>query len=366
MTSKFVGLSVELEHQVHPDLKLDLSFVLEPGASILFGPSGSGKSTILRLIAGLTRPDSGFIQLNQSLLLDTSFWINVPLRERRIGLIFQDDLLFPHLNVERNVSFGLKGWARRESKARLREVSELCGIEGLLDRSPATLSGGERQRVGLARALAPRPRLLLCDEPVSALDLEARTGLIERLKRVQSAESIPLLYVTHSSDEAIALGSRLLLLSGGRIVEDGPPLDVLSSRSSADSIRLRNVFKATVEDHDHDGCSTTLRIVDGPCLIVPRRSSPPGTSVSVAIESDDVVLSKGPIGAISARNLIDGTVDRVVKHAQESEVLVRTGGVVWVVGVVSETVEALGLIEGSEVRMIVKARSCQILRDETS
>jgi molybdate transport system ATP-binding protein len=366
MTSDSGGLYVELEHQVHPGLRLDLSFQIERESVILFGPSGSGKSTILRLIAGLTTPDIGFVRLGNSILVDSPYWVDVPLRERRIGLIFQDDLLFPHLNVGRNVGFGLKGWPRREAEARLREVSALCGIEGLLDRVPSTLSGGERQRVGLARALAPRPRLLLCDEPVSALDLEARTALIERIRRVQQAESIPLLYVTHSTDEAIALGTRLLLLSGGRIVEDGPPLDVLSSRSSVDSIRLRNVFRATVEDHDGDGLSTALRIIDGPRLIVPKRESPSGTTVSVSIEADDVVLSNGPIGAISARNLIEGRVERVVEHGREAEVLVRTGGVVWVVGVVSEAVGALGLMEGSEVRMIVKARSCQILRDEPS
>ena len=365
MTVTSVGLDVRLEHRVHPGLVLDVTFKLGNECGILFGPSGSGKSTILRLIAGLIRPDRGSVGLSGLILSDSSAKVHVPLRERRVGLIFQDDLLFPHLSVERNVRFGLRHWPGDEARARIREVSRLCGIEPWLDRMPSTLSGGERQRVGLARALAPRPRLLLCDEPVSALDLDARYGLIERIKRVQRTESIPVLYVTHSPDEAIALGTRLFLLSNGRIVAEGPPLDVLSSRVPADSIRLRNVFRAIIEDHDLDGHATTLRIVDGPRLVVPRRENPPGTQLSVAIEADDVVLSNGPIGAVSARNLIEATVERVVVHGQEAEVLLRTGGVVWVVGVVQGAIDSLGLIEGSQVRMIIKARSCQILPDDS-
>ena len=148
-------------------------------------------------------------------------------------MIFQDDCLFPHLNVAANIRFGLKGWRRDQASARVAEVAALCGVEHLLERHPETLSGGERQRVGLARALAPRPRLLLCDEPVSALDLANRHALLERIRVVQRAEGIPMLYVTHSPAEAIALGSRLFLLDAGRIVAEGPPLDVLSAARSA-------------------------------------------------------------------------------------------------------------------------------------
>ena len=206
-----------------PGLSLDVNLRLGREIGILFGPSGSGKSTLLRLIAGLARPSSGMVRLDGSVLFDSSMGRNVRLRDRRVGMIFQDDLLFPHRSVAGNVRFGLHGWASRLAKERVAEVSELCGISGLLDRDPSTLSGGERQRVGLARALAPRPRLLLCDEPVSALDLDARHALIDRIGRVQRAESIPVLYVTHSPVEAIALGSRLFLLSGGRIAAEGEP-----------------------------------------------------------------------------------------------------------------------------------------------
>jgi len=225
------GLDVHLVRRVHAGLTLDVSLRLGREIGVVFGTSGAGKTTLLRLIAGLTTPDAGHVRLARTTLYDAAQRISEPLRRRRVGMIFQDDWLFPHLSAAANIRFGLKGWPRHQAGARLAEVAALCGVEQLLDRQPATLSGGERQRVGLARALAPRPRLLLCDEPVSALDLPNRNALIERLRDVQRTLAIPMLYVTHSPAEAIALGSRLFLLEAGRIVAEGPPLDVLSRQN---------------------------------------------------------------------------------------------------------------------------------------
>ena len=253
-------------------------------------------------------------------------------------MIFQDDLLFPHMNVRENIRFGLAGLSGAEAKARLGEVAALCGVEGLLDRRPESLSGGERQRVGLARALAPRPWLLLCDEPVSAIDLEGRAALVERLKAVREAERLPLLYVTHSPSEAIALGSRLFLISAGRIVEQGAPLDVLSAPRTWPVARLtgvRNLFAATVEEHAPGGAETRLRLRGGPSLIVPFNGREPGSTLIVGVRADDVLLARGPIDGLSARNRIPGVVDRVVARGPEAEVVVKTGEVRWIVSVVA-------------------------------
>ena len=358
------ALEVQIRRRVHAGLTLDVAFDLGLECGILFGPSGSGKSTILRLIAGLEPPDSGFVRLGGRTLHDHASGVRLPLRSRGVGLIFQDDLLFPHLDVEGNVRFGLRGWPEGEARARLAAVASLCGIGRLLGRRAGSLSGGERQRVGLARALAPRPRLLLCDEPVSALDLDARHALIDRLKAAREAEGIPMLYVTHAPDEAFALGRRLFLLSGGRIVAEGAPLDVLSAAGSARWESIRNVVAAVVQGHDAEARSTLVRVVDGPLLVVPRLDRPAGSSLRLQVRSDEIVLARGAIGSISARNLIDGTVDRVVPRGPEAEVIVRTGGVAWVVGVVASAVEALGLIASTEVRMIIKARSCHVLPEE--
>jgi molybdate transport system ATP-binding protein len=357
-------LEATLARRVHPGLVLDVALRLGPECGVVFGPSGSGKTSLLRMIAGLDRPDSGRLRLGDAVLFDGQGRRSTPLRDRRIGMIFQDDLLFPHLDAAANVRFGLKGWPRAEADARLAEVAALCGIEAFLRRSPATLSGGERQRVGLARALAPRPRLLLCDEPVSALDLAGRNALVDRLRAVQRAEAIPVLYVTHSPEEAIALGSRLFLLRDGRIAAEGPPLDLLAAEGFGAAGHLegvRNVFRAVVARHEEGG--TVVRLDGGPELVVARIDRPAGSTLAVGVRSDDVLLARAPVEGLSARNLLFGRVERVVPHAggAEVEVVARTGAVAWLVSVVPSAVAALGLNEGVEVWLVVKARSVRVL-----
>lgn len=362
-------LEVRVTRRVHPRLELDVTLTLGRECGILFGPSGSGKTTTLRLIAGLETPDRGRVRLGDAVLFDDRARINRPLRDRRIGMIFQDDLLFPHLNVAGNIRFGLKGWPRPRAEARLAEVAALCEVGPLLDRRPEGLSGGERQRVGLARALAPRPRLLLCDEPVSALDLASRFALIERLRAVQRAEAIPLLYVTHAPAEAIALGSRLFLLAAGAIVAEGTPLDILATPRGGHATPLadvQNVFPAIVEGHADDGGETRLRLVDGPALIVPFNGRTSGSRLTVAVRADDVLLARGLIAGLSARNVVAGQVARVVPHGGEAEVLVRTGDLTWIVSVVAPAVTALDLTPGTAVHMIIKARSCHVLEGQAA
>jgi molybdate transport system ATP-binding protein len=359
-------LDVRLVHRVHAALTLDVALRLGRAIGVVFGPSGAGKTTLLRLIAGLEAPDSGHVHLEGEPLFDGARRIDQPLRRRRVGMIFQDDWLFPHLSVAANIRFGLKGWRRDHAGARLAEVAALCGVEGLLARRPMTLSGGERQRVGLARALAPRPRLLLCDEPVSALDLSNRHALLERLRAVQRAEAIPVLYVTHSTSEAIALGSRLFLLEQGRIVTEGPPLEVLSAagRLATGSISfegVRNVFRACVRSHAPEHGASRLELDEGPELVVPFLDRPPGSRLLIAIRADEILLAQGPVAGLSARNQSPGLVERVAPHGHEAEVVVRTGSLAWIVSLVEPAVEQLALQPGAPVHLIIKARSCRVL-----
>lgn len=356
------ALEARVRRRVHTDLTVEAEVSVGREAAVLFGPSGAGKSTVLKLIAGLLRPDAGAVRLGDRVLFDRDRRVAVPLRDRRIGMIFQDDLLFPHLSVAGNVGFGLAGWSRGEAEARVREVARLCGAEGLLDRRPATLSGGERQRVGLARALAPRPELLLADEPFGALDLDGRDALVDRLRRVRRAEGIPVLYVTHSPAEAVALGDRLLLMEGGRIVAEGRPLDVLASRGGrSDWLGLRNVAAGVVTGHDPG--STRLAIDGGPELVVPRLDRPVGSRVVATVRADEILLARGPVGELSARNVIAGRVARVVTHGAEAEVVVAAGRIEWIASLVGSAVAALELQPGAEVRMIIKARSCRVAAD---
>jgi molybdate transport system ATP-binding protein len=283
-------------------------------------------------------------------------------------MIFQEDCLFPHLDVESNIRFGLHGWGSARAAERLDEVARLCGVEKLRNRSPATLSGGERQRVGLARALAPRPLLLLCDEPVSALDLPSRHALIDRLRAVQRTEQIPVLCVTHSPSEAVSLGTRLFVLSEGRLTAEGPALDILcSSRGTRlGSISwdgLRNVFPGSLHDHPQDQSASIVVLDQGPTLVVPRVPHPPGTRALVEVRSDDIILARQPISGLSARNQVPGSVERVILHGVEAEALIRTGSLSWIVSLIAATVAQLDLVAGSEVHMIVKSRSCHVTVD---
>lgn len=361
------AFNARLVRKVHAGLTLDVSLALDAECGVLFGPSGAGKTTVLRLIAGLVRPDDGRVAFDNEVIFDHSQHVDVAMRLRRIGLIYQDDLLFPHLSVADNIRFGLNGQPAASVRSRVGEVAALCGVEHLLARRPATLSGGERQRVGLARALAPRPRLLLGDEPVSALDLESRHALIERLRVVRQAEAIPLLYVTHSPAEAIALGAKVFLLAGGRIVDEGPPLDVLTAPRQWPVARLvgvQNILRGTVESHAPGGGETIVRLAGGPALHVPYNGRATGSAIAIGVRADDILLARGPVAGLSARNVLPGTVARIAAHGPEAEVLIDTGSVTWIASVVAPAVQALGLEPGVDVHMIIKARSCHILDDE--
>ena len=356
------GLSVEVRRRIREGLILRVAMTCGAECAVLFGPSGAGKSSLLRMIAGLDRPDAGVVRVGGRVLFDSASRVDVPLRRRRIGMIFQEDRLFPHRNVARNIAFGLAGAGSEAIRVRMAEVAALCGVTHLLDREPATLSGGERQRVALARALAPRPSLLLCDEPVSALDVDARFALLSRLKAVQAAERIPIVYVTHSPAEAVALGSTLFFVAAGRIVDHGEPLDVLARRSGGVGLLdgLRNVFRATVARHEPDGGATVLRLDGGPELRVPYNNRPVGSAVVVSVPSEDVLLVRGAIEGMSARNVLAGNVERVITHGGESEVLVLTGDARWIAGIVSASAAALGLEPAGDVLVVVKARSCRL------
>ena len=358
-----MGLEVSVSRKVHPGLELNLGFTVGNECAVLFGPSGSGKSTTLRMIAGLLTPDSGRITLDDETLFDSRHRENRPLRLRRVGMVFQDDRLFPHLDVASNILYGLNQWESGKAKARLAEIAALCGVGSLLTRSPSNLSGGERQRVGLARALAPRPRLLLCDEPVSALDLENRHALMERLRAVQAAESIPMLYVTHSPAEAIAVGHRLLRLEGGSIVDSGLPIEVLTSTSPTYQNRLERVlnrFEGRVLDPATNAGETRVQLTGGPILIVADVASKPESVVTVEILADEILLARQNVEGLSARNRMQADVVKILNHGNDAEVLLRTGNLTWIASLTQGAVSALQLQAGQTAWMIIKARSCLV------
>jgi molybdate transport system ATP-binding protein len=223
-------------HLVEAAFELDLD---RYGITVLFGASGCGKTTILRCLAGLDRPDSGFIENTQGTWCDVAKSIFVPPQKRHLGFVLQEPALFPHLRVEANVAYGLHGWPARDRAERLQDMLALAGLEGLEHRRPHELSGGQKQRVALARALAPRPRLLLLDEPFASLDAPAAAQLRDALRRMLQAVRLPAILVTHDREEALSLGDRLLLVEEGRIHRSGSPAELL-----ADPVASRNRLDA--------------------------------------------------------------------------------------------------------------------------
>ncbi|TXN60485.1 molybdenum ABC transporter ATP-binding protein, partial [Methylobacterium sp. WL6] len=206
---------------------LDAAFAAGAGLTALFGRSGSGKTTLIDLIAGLSRPDRGRIVVAGETLVDTDRRIALPVHRRRIGLVFQDARLFPHLSVRSNLGYGRFFAGRRAERAEHDAVVDMLGIGHLLDRQPAGLSGGERQRVAIGRALLARPRLLLMDEPLAALD-EARKGeILPYIERLRDEAGIPIVYVSHAVGEVARLANTVVVLEAGRVAAAGPAEAIL-------------------------------------------------------------------------------------------------------------------------------------------
>ncbi len=245
---------------------LDVSFETENELVVLFGPSGSGKTTIFKCISGITEPNDGKITLGNKVYYDKERKINMPIQKRNLGYVFQNYALFPHMNVRKNIELGLKGWKKEDREEWVMELLNILHIVDLETHYPSQLSGGQKQRVALARALAPKPDILLLDEPFSALDMEIRTELAGKMKKLQNKIKIPLLFITHNLEEAFLLADRILFLHGGKIQQFGVPEEILYHPKNlhvAELVGLSNIFDdAIVERYDKASESMVLKSED--------------------------------------------------------------------------------------------------------
>jgi molybdate transport system ATP-binding protein len=356
-------LAVQLTKRLLAGFVLDVSFLAEPGVTILFGASGSGKTTILRCVAGLARPDAGRIAIGDRTLFNSG--VNVPVPERQIGYVFQQLALFPHLTVARNIGYGLAGLSRAERQARIVEAAESFRIQNLLDRRPGQISGGERQRTALARALVTQPAALLLDEPLSALDYAIQLHIMDDLRRWNAGRRIPILYVTHSHREAFALGERLIALEHGRILASGSPHEVLDHPAQAPLAELagfENVFAATViARRDRTGTMQCLLTGTSTEIEVPLGVAAEGATVQVAIRAGDILLAdREPVG-LSARNVLAGAVLECEMHGSTVVATVEAGAR-FVVHLTPGGADTLGLRPGGRVWLIIKTYSCRVAR----
>ena len=346
------------------DFELNVNFTLAAGITILFGPSGAGKTTLLDCIAGLTRPDDGRIAVGDRIWFDSHVGTDLPASERRVGYVFQDLALFPHLSVEANVAYGVHRMDDPERMRRVTSVLESLGIAQLGKRCPAELSGGERQRVALARALVTKPSILLLDEPLAALDLPVRMKIADDLRRSVQELPIPVLYVTHSRDEVFMLGERMLMLERGRVIAEGTPHQVMTvprQETVAQLAGFENIFDAQVTAiHEDRGTMTCVLGSPGLELETPLVRAEVGTRLRVGISAGDVLLAtSAPVG-LSARNILPG---RLLSIEQRDMIVVARAdcGVEMAAHLTLAARDSLELKPGRQVWLIVKTHSCHLL-----
>ena len=358
-------LAIHLTKRLHAGFALDVSFLAEPGVTILFGASGSGKTTILRCVAGLARPDTGRIAIGDRTLFNGESGVDVPVPNRHLGYVFQQLALFPHLTLAQNIGYGLAGVPAAERKTRIAEAAESFRIAGLLDRRPGQISGGERQRAALARALVTQPAALLLDEPLSALDYAIQLHIMDDLRRWNAERRIPILYVTHSHREAFALGERLIALEQGRILASGSPHEVLDHPAQAPLAELagfENVFAATVIGRrERAGTMQCLLTGTSTEIEVPLGVAPDGTGIHVAIRAGDILLAdREPVG-LSARNILRGEVIDCGMHGS-TVVATIDADARFVVHMTPGGADTLGLRPGARVWLVIKTYSCRVAR----
>ena len=361
---------------------LEVEFQAAPGFTILFGPSGAGKTTLLDCVAGLTTPDSGRIAIGDDILFDADRRIDLPVAKRRVGYVFQNLALFPHLTVEQNVQYGLAHLPQSERTTQASAILQAFRIPHLARRYPREISGGESQRTALARTLVTNPAALLLDEPLAALDAATKAKIIDDLRRWNEAHRIPILYVTHSHEEVFALGERVLMLDAGRIAAQGTPHEVVTAplqETVAQLIGFENIFDAVVESvHAERGtmmCRITMCKItmsrsmthgaaldaDSVLLETPLVRGGVGVELRVGIRAGDILLATAPPVSLSARNVIPGRIATLATRDVIVSARVKCG-VEMEVHLTLAARDSLQLAPGREVWLVIKTHSCHLMQ----
>jgi molybdate transport system ATP-binding protein len=351
-------LKVEIGHRLGA-FALDVRFTSDRGLTALFGRSGAGKTSIVNAIAGLIRPRRGHIAIDGTVLFDSERGVFVPTHRRRIGYVFQEGRLFPHLTVRQNLLFGRWLAARAAGAARFGDVVELLGIGPLLSRRPGRLSGGEKQRVAIGRALLAHPRLLLMDEPLAALDMARRDEILPYLERLRDHADVPIVYVSHAASEVARLATTIVLIADGRVQAVGPVADIMGRAGQyplAGGFEAGAVLAVTVVAHDPRWGLTELAGGFGR-LTVPRLDLPVGSPLRVRIRARDVILATERPSGISALNVLAGAVEALApigEDALEVQLRLGAGAERLLARITQRSGEALGLAPGRPVYALVK------------
>ena len=350
-------LEVALEHRFGA-FRLDAAFRAPPGVTALFGRSGSGKTTIVNAVAGLLAPVRGRVAVDGAVLLDTEARVRVPAHRRRVGTVFQEARLFPHLSVRQNLAFGRWFAPRGAALEDTARVVDLLGIGHLLDRRPGALSGGEASRVAIGRAILSGPRILLMDEPLAALDEARRAEILPFLERLRDEARVPILYVSHSVAEVARLATTVVAIEAGRVVRAGPAEEILADPDAVPALGVREagaVLRARVVGHDAADGLTEIEAGAGR-LWLPRIDAPPGARVRVRIAAQDVILALEAPTGISALNVLPAVVTAIHEgQGPGAAVGLMVGEDRLLARITRRSVRALGLAPGTRCFAVLKA-----------
>lgn len=345
-------LSVDIRQHLGA-LKLEARFTADSGVTAIFGQSGAGKTSLLRAVAGLSKPDHGEIRFGDDLLSGQGQ--HMPPNQREFGYVFQEPRLFPHLSVRKNLTFA-PDLKRKAVPRDLDRIIDLLGIEPLLHRSPQALSGGEAQRVAIGRALLSGPRLLLMDEPLSALDGQRRSEILPYLEKLKGM-GLPILYISHTMGEVARLADQILLMEQGRILRAGPAEDILSDPSLVRHIGLREagaLIRARIAAQP--GNDLTDLNFSGGRLRLPTLDAPVGTQLRLRILAQDVLLSSIEPKGLSAQNILPVTITRLYRGGGPAVMVqMRSGQDYLLSRITLNSAERLGITEGMQAWAVIKS-----------
>ncbi|OAN48038.1 molybdenum ABC transporter ATP-binding protein [Paramagnetospirillum marisnigri] len=340
------------------DFQMDVKLAAGPGVTALYGRSGSGKTSVINMVAGLARPDSGRISVDGRVLFDSESGIDLAPEQRRLGYVFQDHRLFPHLSVRGNLEFGRNRVPVAERTVDFHQVVEVLGVGHLLDRRPSLLSGGEKQRVAIGRALLASPRILLMDEPLASLDSARKAELLPFISALAGEFAIPILYVSHAMDEVLRLADTLVLMDQGRVAAAGPLEQLMSDpglRPLTGRYEAGAVVSAVVAGHDTAYGVSRLTFPGG-TLLVSQTDQPVGAKVRVRIHARDVAISIEPPERISVRNVLPAMVTSVTPAGSFLvDVVLSVGGTPLWVQITALAQAQLSLKSGMRVHALIKA-----------
>jgi molybdate transport system ATP-binding protein len=352
-------IDIDIEQQLGA-FHLAVKFSVEAPIVGLFGRSGSGKTSVINAIAGIARPLHGLIRINDAVLFDASQHIDLAPEERRVGYVFQDALLFPHLDVESNLLYGQRLRSPKERFIEEARVIELLGLGALLRRKSKALSGGEKQRVAIGRALLAQPRILLMDEPLASLDVPRKTEILDYIERLRDELNIPIVYVSHSVTEITRLADTVVVLSEGKCLAVGDVDEVmgrLDLKPATGRYEAGSVLDTRVTAHDAKDQLTTLAF-DGGELIVPHLDASIGDRVRARIRARDVSLSIRKPTEISILNVLPAFVAAIDEEIGPIvDVELAVGSATLVARITRRSFQQLGIRTGQELYALIKAVS---------